>query len=319
MAVDKNAHLQKVLETHRMSHIHNLVDKHKKRRDEIIEALEEKYSGKTYNTFNSGSFGKHTAINIKFDLDIVDPFKRDAFSTIQDMYNEVFEFLNEKFGDKATVRKQKVSIGVIFKEDEDGDIIDIDVVPGRELTQGDYKVSKNLNIYFNDDHWGFQKGTYTQTNIQAQIDHIKNRNDERKIIRLLKIWKHTNGEQYKSFLLELITIKAFNKTNITGNLWDKLKAVMEYIRDNVNKDGFTLIDPGNSINDVIKSMNSWERDGLSIKMKNMINRIEENDENIKSYFPINEDFVEEDSEDENVYGIKGDNKPSLPPTNQRYG
>lgn len=319
MSVDKSKHLQEVLNTHKMVHIDELVTKHKKRRDQIKEALEENYSGNIYSPFNSGSFGKHTAINIKFDLDIVVPFKKNSFSTLQKMFDDVFDFLEEKYKDTATVRKQKVSIGVIFNEDTDGDIVNIDIVPGRELAQDDYKESKDLNLCFNEDHWGFTKGSYTKTNIQAQIEHIKTKEDERKVIRLFKVWKHTNNEKYKSFLFELITIKAFDKTDISGCLWDKLKGVMEYIRDNVVKDGFTLKDPGNSNNDVIKTLESWERTWLSDKMANIINRVEESAENIKTYFPINEDYTEDESI-KNTYGIKGSEVvPSIPTDSQRFG
>lgn len=323
MAVDRSEHLNSVLETHRMSHINDVISKHKEKVKEIKEALEEKYTSDIYGPFNSGSFGKHTAINIKFDLDIVVPFKRDSFDTIEKMFNDVFDFLYEKYHKtgEAVVRKQKVSIGVLFHADEDGDEINIDVVPGRELTKDTYLEKRDLNIYFNDNAWGFSKGSYTKTNIQAQIDHIKAKENERKVIRLLKIWKNTNHEKYKSFLLELITIKAFDKSNISGNLWEKLKGVMTYIKDNITKEDFTLKDPGNSNNDVIKTLESWERQTLSDKMKNMIDRIEGHSENIKIYFPINEKF--EDKEDNtlsNSYGIKGASVgPSIPSNNQRFG
>lgn len=318
MAIDKSTHLQEVLDTHKMIHIDGLVTKHKDKRDEIRKILEDKYSGNIYTIFNSGSFGKHTAINIKFDLDLVVPFKRESFSTLQEMFDDVFSVLEEEYKDVATIRKQKVSIGVIFNEDNDGDVINIDIVLGRELSKDDYPESRDLNLYFNEDHWGFAKGTYTKTNIQAQIDHIKAKVDERKVIRLLKIWKNTNHEKYKSFLLELITIKAFDKENISGSLWDKLKSVLEYIKDNVEKDDFTLKDPGNSNNDVVKSLESIERTWLSNKMKNIIDRIEDNDENIKSYFPINDDFKKEEPTDSS-YGIKGTTIIPSIPNNQRFG
>lgn len=321
MAVNKNEHLNKVLETHRMAHIDVLLEKHKLKRNEIKEALETEFNSKIYSPFNSGSFGKHTAINTKFDLDIVAPFKKDSFSTIEDMFNEVYDFLFNKYHStgQAEVRKQKVSIGVIFKTDSDGDQISIDVVPGRELTQDTYLQEKDLNIYFNESKWGVSKGSYMKTNIQAQIDHIKGRDSERKVIRLLKIWKNSNREDFKSFMLELISIKAFDKSTIEGNLWDKLKGVMAYIRDNVTNQSFTLIDPGNSNNDVMKLLSSSQREYLSNRMKIIINNIEANPENIKSYFPINEDFEISD-EDSNSYGLKGSTTPfSIPIDNQRFG
>lgn len=322
MAVKKNEHLNKVLETHRMAHIDALVIKHKEKRDEIKEALETEFNSKIYSPFNSGSFGKHTAINTKFDLDIVAPFKKDSFSTIEDMFNEVYDFLFKKYHytGLAEVRKQKVSIGVIFNTDEDGDQISIDVVPGRELSQDTYLKEKDLNIYFNEDKWGFSKGSYMKTNIQAQIDHIKGKDSERKVIRLLKIWKNSNGEDFKSFMLELISIKAFDKSTIEGNLWDKLKGVMAYVRDNVTNDSFTLKDPGNSNNDVIQTLSSSQRQHLSNRMRVIIDNIEANAENIKSYFPINEEFDIPEENNSSSYGVKeSSNGFSIPSDNQRFG
>ena len=52
----------------------------------------------------------------------------NLFDTIESMYDHVFDFLYEKYGqtNKANVRKQKVSIGVIFYPDDEADEISID-------------------------------------------------------------------------------------------------------------------------------------------------------------------------------------------------
>ena len=319
MAVDKKVHLENALETHRMSQIDDLIKKYKSKRDEVKNALIEKYSDKAYTPFNSGSFKKHTAINIKFDLDIVAPFKRNSFDTLEKMFDDVYEFLYEKYKDEATIKKQKVSIGLTFNADADGDVICIDVTPGRELNQDEYSEDKYVKLFVNSNYGLIAEKSHLQTNIHSQIEHIKSKGDERKIIRLLKIWKFTNGEKYKSFLLELITIKAFDKVTVSGNLWDMLKTVMEYIRDNVTKDGFKLVDPGNSNNDIMDTLESWQRTNLSDRMDTIIKRIEENSENIKTYFPVNEKFEQKESSSSS-YGIKGTYvTPSIPPKNQRFG
>lgn len=317
MKITKQDYLQnKVLETHRMSHIDNLIGKYKEKRDEVKELIEAEYGSNIYSPTNSGSYAKFTAINSKFDLDIMVPFKRNSFSTLEEMFDSVFEFLEEKYKDIATVRKQKVSIGIEFYEDEDGDVISVDIVPGRELKQDNYPEDKNLNLLFNDQTSFLSKNSYIKTNIQAQIDHIKSRENERKIISLLKIWKSSNSQPYKSFMIELLTIKAFDAESITGNLWEKLKKVMEYIRDNVTTEGFRLIDPGNSNNDLMDTLETWDRSNLSNTMKIIIDRIVENEDNIKTYFPVNEKFDEEDIS----YGLKESSiSVSIPPRNQRFG
>src|SRR5699024_546635 len=151
----------------------------------------------------------------------------------------------------------------LFYQDDDGDEVDIDVVPGREMKKDDFLSSRSLNIYFNENLWGYEEGTHQKTNIHSQINHIKGKSEAREIIRLLKIWKTTNKEEYKSFMFELFTVKAFDNLDVTGNLWDKMKSVMTYIEDNIVKDGFTLIDPGNSNNDVLESMEEREKQQLS--------------------------------------------------------
>src|SRR5690606_17693056 len=143
-----------------------------------------------------------------------------------------------------------VSIGIEFFADDDGDAISVDIVPGRELNKDQYSEDYKLNLYVNSKYGLISEKSYIQTNIKAQIDHIKHRESERQIIRLFKVWKSSNNEDYKSFFFELITIKAFDKENFSGNLWEKLEAVMKYIRDNITKDDFSLKDPGNSGNDV---------------------------------------------------------------------
>lgn len=318
MGINLSEHLQEVLNTHKMAKIDGLLEKYNEKREEIKTALMEHYSTAAYTPFNSGSYAKHTAFNSKFDLDLVIPFKKSSFSTLEMMFNDVFEFLEDKYKDIAEVRRQKVSIGVLFPEDSDGEVINIDIVPGRELGEDDYIDSKDLNLFFNEGMGLFQKSSYLKTNIHSQIDHIKGKVNERMIIRLLKIWKHSNSKNYKSFFLELVTIKAFDKSSISGNLWEKLKGVLSYIKDNVTKDDFTLVDPGNTNNKVSDSLTEYERALLSSEMEMLISNIESNGENIKFYFPLNEEFEEKSSN--TGYGVKGPIViKSIPSDNERFG
>lgn len=321
MATDKNKHLECVLESHKISKEQRLLDKHIQQKNEIKEALEKKYGNNIYSPFMSGSYAKNTAVNKKFDFDLMLPFKRNAFGTLEDMYTDVYDFLFEKYKSKATVRKQKVSIGLDFYSDSDGDSIKIDVVPGRELNQDQYSQDEKLNLYVYDQFGKIQKGSERlQTNVQAQIKNIKDRattekDSIRKIIRLLKIWKIYNGKSTKSFLIELITIKAFDKKEINGSLWEKLKSVMEFIRDEVKN--ASLPDPGNSSNDVADTLSDFEKNSLSDDMKFMIESIESNSDFIKTYFRVNEKFPCESEVENNKYGIKQD-KVSVPPIT-RFG
>jgi hypothetical protein len=311
MSFNKADYLGSVLETHKMKHIDNLFDKFKEKRKEIKEKLEGKYEDKIYAPFNSGSYAKHTAINSKFDLDLVVPFKRNSFSTIEGMFIEVFDFLKEEYKNEAYVRKQKVSIGIEFYPDSDGDVIQVDVVPGRELSKDAYPDDYYLNINVNS-----YDGNYTQTNIHAQIENIKGKQDARQIIRLLKIWKYQNNKDFKSFFMELIVIKAFDNKIISGNLWEKLKVVLEYIKDEITKENFTLKDPGNSSNDIAKTLDSYQKNSLKNDFQNILDKVELNEENLKNYFKENEKFKEVESESKNAYRVSNSSSAIIPPSNQ---
>lgn len=324
--MNKTVHLDSVIKTHQITKEESLLAKHKEKNKEVKEALEGNYKEKIYNPFNSGSYAKNTAVNTKFDFDMVVPFKRNAFGTngtLKEMYEDLYTFLYEKYKDTAEVRKQKVSVGIEFKADTDGDIVKIDVVPGRELNQDKYQDTEDLNLYVYYKYGNFDAGSERiKTNVQAQIKNIKDRatNEKdsiRKIIRLLKVWKNTKyNYPTKSFFLELITIKAFDNKAITGSLWDKLESVMQYIRDEVTKEAFSLKDPGNGSNDLIDTLTIYDRQTLSDDMKLILQRIEDNSENIKTYFPENSKFVEEE---ENKYATKGAGLYSTPPKNERFG
>lgn len=320
MATDKNKHLECVLASHKIRKKQNLLDKHVEKRDEIVNALKEKYESNLYDPFNSGSYAKNTAVNKKFDFDLIAPYKRDAFDTLEKMYRAVYDFLYEKYKDVATVRKQKVSIGIEFFADSDGDVVKIDVVPGRELNQNQYKDDSKLNLYVYSQFGKIAAGSdRLRSNVKAQIQNIKDNADKtslREIIRLLKVWKIHLGKPYKSFFIELITIKAFDKKDIAGDLWERLKAVLEYIRDNVKE--VSLPDPGNSNNDVADSLSDLDKSTLSDDMKYMIENIESNSDNIKSYFLVNSEFpCEEEKSSDSRYGEKAIGI-SIPPP-KRFG
>lgn len=246
----KSNYLNSVLESYRMKHIDGLVNKYREKRDEIKAFLNEQYGSKIYESFNSGSYKKHTAINTKFDLDLVVPFKRNSFSTLEEMFDDVFEKLTEKYQNETDVKKQGVSIGLTFNEEDE---INIDVVPVRETSQNSFSEEKNLNLHKT------QGNGYLKTNIHAQIEHIKAKENERKVIRLLKIWKACHQYKYKSFFIELLVIKAYEKSSPQGNLWEQFKTVLNYVIDNIQSENFTLKDPGNSNNNLALSLNDTKK------------------------------------------------------------
>ncbi|MCH2229188.1 MAG: nucleotidyltransferase [Crocinitomicaceae bacterium] len=280
-----------------MKHVSDLMEKYIEKREVVKDALAEKFKEQIVTrAINSGSYAKHDAINTKFDLDICQPFKRNAFDTLEEMADAVFDFFNEEFEDDDLVayatRKQRVSTGITFVID--GDEIQMDIVPGRELSADDYVDTHRLNLYVRPKL--LEPASTTQTNIQKHIDLVKGKNAEREIIRLLKVWKtNKNNKKVKSFYVELITIKAFEKcSDVPTGIWEKLEMVLEYIRDNVQT--IRLEDPANSNNVVSDTMTDSEKENLHWDVKQMLEMIESSDDNLKSYFPVNDEFFEEEED-----------------------
>ena len=310
MADYKSDYLNSVLESYRMKHIEELINTYRTKRDEIKQFLNEQYGSKIYDPFNSGSYKKHTAINTKFDLDLVVPFKHNVFSTLEKMFEDVLEKLTEKYKDETTVKKQGVSIGLTFDEEDE---INIDVVPARETSQDSFPEHKDLNLHKT------QNEGYLKTNIHAQIEHIKAKENERKVIRLLKIWKACHKYKYKSFFIELLVIKAYEESSPQGNLWEQFKTVLNYIINNIQNKNFTLKDPGNSNNDLAQSLDSKEKRTLISILESMLARIELNEKQIEFYLPLNEKFAENNNDGNKAYGLKSSVLVSTPPISQRFG
>lgn len=296
MNFNKSEHLNDVLESYRMVHVQGTMDKYIVKRDAIVEALSEKYRDKKASkAINSGSFAKHDAINVKFDIDLCQPFKYDSFGTLEEMADDLYNFFSLEYKDvqlvKYAIRKQRVSIGLTFLID--GEEIKMDIVPGRELSNGDYEKNRDLNLYVRAKL--DKAATSTQTNIHAHVEHIKGKNSERQVIRLLKAWKFNKNKDIKSFFIELITIRAFDdkSTSVPSDLWGKLKMTLEFIRDNV--ESIRLVDPANSNNVVSNTMTAVEKTNLADEMKRILERIEENAENLKIYFPVNDKYSKKDA------------------------
>lgn len=88
--MDKSKHLESVIKTHQITKEKELLDKHIQKKNEVKEALEKEYGNNIYTPFNSGSYAKNTAVNTKFDFDLVSPFKRNALGsngTLKEMYD----------------------------------------------------------------------------------------------------------------------------------------------------------------------------------------------------------------------------------------
>lgn len=305
MAKDKNKHLNCVLKSHYIENNEALMKAYREKRNEVREDLKVRYGADIYRILHSGSYKKKTAINIKFDMDLVVPFKKNIDS-LEGIFNDMYEFFNDEYRKRDStlfeVKRQKIAIGLLFRID--GHILDLDIVPGREIN--DYETDGNLNVYVNDTMGGIAKGSYIRTNIQKQIDNIRANSTARESIKLMKVWKRRFNGQIKSMVIELICIKAFENFNGNTDNYSKLTHVIEFIRDNIKT--IRLVDPGNSNNDLSKALDDVQKENISNTMKWMIDGIKNNENSLEAYFPINPEYPCEDDK-RSIYIVGSTAKP----------
>lgn len=288
----KSEYLDSVLKSYSMSHISELERAHRTKGAEIKEALRRHYGlYNPYNPMNSGSIAKATAINTKFDLDIIVPFPYKKFGRLEDMAKDMLRYFKNDYAKETNdpnrlyIRDQSWSVGLEFSTSLwYSPKINIDIVPGRELRKGAYASNYFLNLKNTKD------GSWMQTNIHKQIETIRNSHDSvRKVVRLLKVWKYARGYKgLKSFLIELAAIRAFAEYpgSAPKGLWEQVKMVLEYISKNFLNPHFRLIDPGNAGNNVMDTLSSFERSGIAHTLTQLIKQVEGNDAYLRQYFPI---------------------------------
>ncbi|WP_018612324.1 hypothetical protein [Segetibacter koreensis] len=306
MSEYRNRHLDCVLKSHNIENNEDLMTAYRNKRGKVREDLKKKFEGEIYQILHSGSYKKFTAVNIKFDMDLVVPFSKDEADALEKIYNDLYKYYDTEYRKKDTslleVKAQKVAIGLTFFVD--GKLLDLDIVPGREIN--DYEKDGDLNLFVNDRRNGNSKATTLKTNIEKQIDNIRNNSVARETIKLFKIWKRRNNGQIKSFVIELIVIKALEGYAGASDRWSKLKHVLTYIRDNIKT--VRLVDPGNTNNIVSDSLEDFQKNSISETSKWMLEDLEKNEKSIERYFPVNTEYPCKE-ENKSAYIIGASKKP----------
>lgn len=234
-----------------------------------------------YPSFN-GSIIKGTSIQ-NSDIDILLRFKKPT-GTIEQVFNKVFEFINHELDDVTitNVRKQKHSIGITY--DVNGEKHRIDIVPtriSRNASNDDY-------IYVNDTSL-FGQPTFKKINPRKQLRVLNFTNQEKKVVRLLKMWKNENNIDIKSIYLELLVKRAFQDGTLSRNIDKCLLGVLNYIGKNAHK--IRIIDPANSNNIISDTISYDEKISLSNYCLDMISEIKKDKRNIIDYFPSHQAFL----------------------------
>jgi len=251
-------------------------------RDEITEFVIAKFGDiLSSKPEYSGSFFKRTAINSNFDFDIVLPFSKDSFHSLEEMYETTYEAILDEFSNESTeVRRQKRSIGITFSIDDFE--YHFDIVPGREINN--YKIDGELNLYVAPSNI-FKNSTSTKTNIRAHKSITLNRPIERKIIKLLKFYRDENCLTIPSVVIQNIVIEAFDhKKAIPYSLYHNFIYAMEYMADKIFRK--TLKDLSNTNNNIMDKISHWDREAIADQLNSDLDKLKNDKRYLKEIFEI---------------------------------
>ncbi len=228
---------------------------------------------------DTGSFYKRTAINSNYDLDIVLPFRKNSYASLEEMYYNVYEKVGKTFGEKATVTRQTKAIGITFENN--GNPIHFDVVPGREINN--YAVEKDLNLYVKPD-WIWQRGSSFKTNVGVQKSMTVNKPEARTVIKLMKAYRDRNGLPLPTLMIEQCVVDALSENNygVYSSPTENLLNCMDFISKKLEQK--SLIDIANSNNNLHDKVTDMQKSYISKQLRKDIMRIEENPRYIKEIF-----------------------------------
>ena len=228
-------------------------------REKVKQWLVDKFGNKLVAVpEDTGSFYKRTAIASNYDLDIVLPFRKNSYNTLEEMYYDVYEVVGKAYGKNATVTKQTKAIGITFELEESQ--IHFDVVPGREINN--YAVEKDLNLYVKPD-WIWQRGSSFKTNVGVQKTMTVNKPEARTVIKLLKKYRDRNNLPLPTLMVEQCVVEALSNNNfgVYASPTENLLNSMDFISKKMEQK--SLIDIANSNNNLHDKVSDMQRSYIS--------------------------------------------------------
>lgn len=227
----------------------------------------------------TGSFAKRTANISEFDVDILLPFKKDSFKTLEEMYEWTYARFKSKFGNQAIISKQTKAISIAFERGSDS--INFDIVPGREINN--YRMDRQLNLFVNTNSiWKRNSSFKVDTLLQRNI--TMNKPEARRVIRLLKIYNMRNSLNVPKVIIEQGVVEALSNREYGtySSNTDNLLNSMKYLADKLEQNYYA--DSGNTNNNLNNKATYSERHYACSLLRSDVEKIESNQRYVKEIF-----------------------------------
>ncbi|MBC8753934.1 hypothetical protein H2O64_04580 [Kordia sp. YSTF-M3] len=273
---DLNKYLESVLDYYEPDDVYDKVLEKGKR---IKEFLGKKFWYAILGNIRyQGSFDHGTSLNGYSDLDILIQFKTDSYKNEKDMYYAVYNYLKHKYSNSnVIVRKQRVSIGLIYNINDKKETIDI--VPARRT---DYVKGKN-EYYLHENYNPSRNGEKLKIYPHIQRDFGDYPYEIIKVITLIKLLVKTQELPLKSILVNEFTKKAFQKSKMPKKLNLHLIKVLKFMVDNILKIKINASDNDNFC--LTDQLSNSEKKQIKNTLEDVLHNLKEDRNAWTEYFP----------------------------------
>lgn len=276
-------------------------DKISQKHNELRDKLREKLP--VEDDFLTGSYARNTIIrpkdDKKFDVDFFLAFSQKDYGETElpdllDMVKNALEQTKNDDADIVEIQEQKRSIGVIYKDN-----FQIDIVPAIQIEKDKrYKIFDKSTLQAVESNPKLHGNNLTSANETSESGGIKRLVP---IVKLLKFWKREKCDYVKSFHLEMLAVDILGDEEISSYSQGLAKFFVN-AEQNLQSAGMT--DPANNDNVIDAYLDD---DGTRAKLLGIIseeNKIakkairleneEKNDESVKEWKKI---FVKDENGD----------------------
>ena len=191
-------------------------DKISQKHNELREKLREKFP--VEDDFLTGSYARNTIIrqkdDKKFDVDFFLAFSQKDYGETElpdllGMVKNALEQIKNGDADIVEIQEQKRSIGVIYKDN-----FQIDVVPAIQIEKDKrYKIFDKSNLQAVESNPKLHGSNLTSANETSESGGIKRLVP---IVKLLKFWKREKCDYVKSFHLEMLAVDILGDEEISS-------------------------------------------------------------------------------------------------------
>lgn len=221
-------------------HTPNITYDIQERINSLVPHIQAWANGHLYTLKLAGSVAKGTDITGTTDLDLFISLNPSVstYNTLENVYSTLRNRFN---GAGYTAREQNVSVGINHTG------LKMDIVAG----------VKHHALGLDHSVWKRKARTWTKTNIDQHINHVKN-SGRTFDIRAVKIWRKLRQLDFPSFYLELSVIEALRgQSLLLSRPADNFVKVMNYLAsDFINQ---TIKDPANQNNEVSEELTATEK------------------------------------------------------------